>query len=587
MRASTMPFFTQREFPQDAVTASHKFLIKAGFIHKQGSGLYSLLPFGQLVYLKIEQIIREEMIKSGAIEVSLPHMIPAELWEKTGRWQRMGPELMRLNDRHENPFALGPTHEESITDLAKSYLQSYKQLPLNFFQIGTKFRDEIRPRFGLIRGREFVMKDAYSFHDNEECLEKTYQEMRACYRRIFQRCGLETLSVEADSGNMGGAGSEEFMVASEIGEEYLLICNDQQNCKYRGNQEKTKYISTENPQSNDESAKTVETPGCKKIEEVASYLGVKESQCVKAVAFYTEEELILAFVPGNKELNEKKLMTNCKGSNLQKAGKPELESLKIIEGFIGPQSLPYKNGDSLPGQQNNNRTLLLLIDENLKKKENLVTGANELDKHVIHINASRDFPEAVYADISSAEENDLCPSCKKEKLRKTKGIEVGHIFKLGKKYTESLSVNVLDLNGKTISPTMGCYGIGLGRTLATVVEQNHDDQGIIWPQAISPFQVIIISLAKKPDEIEKVEQLYSRLAEKFSVYLDDRKERPGVKFADAELVGIPIQIVAGKTFFSEGLCELKARKTMDKQTVESDKLEDTIADLLFKKDLPI
>ncbi|MDH5720167.1 MAG: proline--tRNA ligase [Spirochaetia bacterium] len=576
MKASQTPLFTQKEDPKDAVVASHKLLSRAGYIKKQASGFYAYLPFGYIVHRKIEEIIRTKMNKYGAVETHLPVLTPAELWQVSGRWSSMGPEMMRLSDRHNVNFALGPTHEESITWLAKQYLHSYKQLPINFYQIGKKYRDEIRPRFGLIRCREFVMKDAYSFHIDDASLEETYQKMRECYREIFDECGLETLSVEADSGAMGGSGSEEFMVPSAIGEETLLLCPDN-DCQYRSNQEKTMF-KPQTPYSSDKSnaaAERVDTPDVKTVEEVANFLKAEKTSFIKSVIYENSSAVVLAFIPGDRDISETKLKNLSGEADLEMASPESIEKVSSAPpGFAGPFELNVKNGDEIT-VQGEKKNVIILYDKNLKNRGNLISGGNMADTHCINLQEARDFiiPEGEEYDLVQAKESDLCPKCGKHNLKSTKGIEVGHVFKLGKKYTEALDVSVLDAEGRPSTLTMGCYGIGVGRTLSTIVEQNYDEKGIIWPESAAPFRYYMIGISKTEEEKKEIDDLYERLIEKnISVYYDDRKERPGIKFNDADLTGFPFQITIGKNYFENKKIELKIRKTMQKSEMAFEEL---------------
>jgi len=565
MRASQLPLFTSKNDPNDAQVASHRLLSRAGFIRKQGAGLYIYLPFGDMVHRKIEQIIREEMNRFGGVEVTLPVITPAELWQESGRWDVMGKEMMRLQDRHEVSYALGPTHEEAMTDLARSFLQSYKQLPINLYQIGRKYRDEIRPRYGLIRCREFVMKDAYSFHVDDKSLDETYQKMREAYRAIFERCGLKTIPVEADSGNMGGSGSEEFMVASAIGEETLLICSDEK-CGYRSNQEKTPFIentgvvghSSNNTGAN---AEDFETKELKTIDEVAKLTGEAPRNFIKAVIYEDNATIVLCFIQGDRELSEVK-MKNLSG--MTEYWLASEETIKAITGadpgYAGPVGLKHKDGDKV-----GKKVLRIFYDGHLKGRSGLIAGANKTHFHTKNVAEGRDFVITQGHDLINAHAGDICPQCKKAELTETRGIEVGHIFKLGKKYSEKMGLTVLDQNGKPLTPTMGCYGIGVGRTMATAVEQNHDERGIIWPRNLSPFLVYLVSLAKGEAEVSFVEKLYATLqSHGISTYLDDRDERAGVKFNDAELVGFPFIVTVGKKTVESGKIELKLRRSGEK-----------------------
>ncbi len=590
MRATQVPYFTEKEDPKDAIVTSHRLLTRAGFIRKQAAGLYVFLPFAQRVLRKIEAIIREEMDAAGGVEVQMPVITPAELWEQSGRYSIMGPEMMRMRDRHDAPFVLGPTHEESVTWLAQTVLKSYKQLPLTFYQIGTKYRDEIRPRYGLIRCREFVMKDAYSFHMDRNSLNEVYEKMRIAYRNIFSRCGLDTIPVEADSGNMGGSGSEEFMVASEIGEETLLLCSDSA-CGYRSNQEKTPFVpSIAYGSGEDGEAERVITPNVRTVEEVAAFLKTDVRNFIKTVILENEEEIVVAFLPGDREASVVKIKNAAKSGDLDMASPEAIEAITgAAPGFAGPHLLrtppPQENPQKIKFQQAKaiaasegiryaEKKLFFLYDVNLKNRSGLVSGGNQTDTHFVHLKEGRDFvmlPENT-ADLVAASEGDLCPKCGKP-LHATKGIEVGHIFKLGKKYSEAMKVEVLGEDGRPHVPEMGTYGIGVGRTMATAVEQNYDSHGIIWPVAITPFEYVLISLAKKGDEIAKVDDLYEQMkAAGKDVYYDDRNERPGVKFMDAELAGFPWIVIAGKSYFENGILEFKERRTGEKSEISKDAL---------------
>jgi len=571
-KASQLPLFTTNENPKDAVVTSHKLLSRAGYIKKQSSGFYVYLPFGNLVYQKLEQIIREEMNESHAVEVKLPILTDSELWMKSARWDSMGKEMMRMKDRHDYQYVLGPTHEESMSWLAANFLQSYKQLPVNFYQIGTKYRDEIRPRYGLIRCREFVMKDAYSFHADDQSLNETYDLMRQTYKNIFLRCELDTLSVEADSGAMGGSGSEEFMVASEIGEETLLLCEDS-TIHYRANQEKAEYIPAV-PYTYETSFHLPEkklTIGKKSVEEVAAFLEVNIRNFIKTVIFENPDSIVIAFIPGDREINEVKLSKITGLRELEMAEESTVVTVTKSEiGYAGPYMLPVENKKKVI-VQNKEKTVHIVYDRNLRKRGNLVTGANEKNYHFLNVQEGRDFiipEEQNHYDIIKARAGDLTPGYNDKKLVATKGIEVGHIFKLGKKYTESFNIKVLDKNGKSFTPTMGTYGIGLGRTIATVVEQKSDEKGIIWPESLSPFKYYMVSIYKNDEQKKVFDQLYNELvSHKISVYYDDRNESPGVKFTDADLTGFPYQLVVGKNFIADGTIELKNRKKGEKSNI--------------------
>lgn len=571
MRASQLPLFTSKNDPSDAQVASHRLLSRAGFIRKQGSGLYIYLPFGDMVHRKIEQIVREEMNRFGGVEVTLPVITPAELWQESGRWDIMGKEMMRMQDRHEVGYALGPTHEEAMTDLARSFLQSYKQLPINLYQIGRKYRDEIRPRYGLIRCREFTMKDAYSFHVDDKSLDETYQKMREAYRAIFERCGLKTIPVEADSGNMGGSGSEEFMVASSIGEETLLLCSDEK-CGYRSNQEKTAFIENparggsaaltdRSPSAAEVKAEDFDTGALKTIDEVAKLTGHNPRNFIKAVIYEDANGIFLCFIQGDRELSEVKMKNLTGTTEYWLAGEETIKAVTGAEpGYAGPVGLQHKHGDKI-----GKKTLHILADRNLRGRTGLITGANRTNFHKKNVAEGRDFHIAAEQDLINAHAGDICPQCQKAELTETRGIEVGHIFKLGKKYSEKMGLTVLDPNGKPLVPTMGCYGIGVGRTMATSIEQNHDERGLIWHKNLAPFHVYLVSLAKGEAETAFVDKLYATLKDAgISVYLDDRDERAGVKFNDAELVGFPYIVTVGKKTLESGKIELKLRRSGEK-----------------------
>ncbi|MCS6971380.1 MAG: proline--tRNA ligase [Leptospiraceae bacterium] len=569
MRSSQLPLFTSKNDPADAQVASHRLLVRAGYIRKQASGLYTYLPFGDIVHRKIEQIIREEMDRFGAIEVSLPIITPAELWQESGRWDIMGKEMMRFFDRHEVAYALGPTHEEAMTDLARSFLQSYRQLPVNLYQIGRKYRDEIRPRYGLIRCREFTMKDAYSFHADEASLEETYQKMRECYRAIFERCGLKTIPVEADSGTMGGSSSEEFMVASAIGEEVLLLCSDAQ-CGYRANQEKTPYVGEPaEPIAEPPAMEDFDTGELKTVEQVAALTGKSPRDFIKAVVLEDAQKVVVCFIPGDRELSEAKVKNLTGLLDFAPAGAETIRALTGAEpGFTGPVGLKFADGETL-----NSKTVHVLFDRHLAGRTGLIAGANRTGFHKKNVTPGRDFVIKNSADIVAARAGDLCPKCRQSKLTETRGIEVGHIFKLGKKYAEKMGLTVLDASGKHLVPTMGCYGIGVGRTLATAVEQNHDERGIIWHPNLAPFWVYLISLAREEKERSMCEELYHKLKQAgVSVYLDERDERAGVKFHDAELVGFPFIVTVGKRAVESGKLELTLRRSGEKLLLETDEL---------------
>ncbi|EMY76553.1 proline--tRNA ligase [Leptospira weilii serovar Ranarum str. ICFT] len=546
MKASKYILPTEKENPADAVVASHRLMIRAGLARKSSAGLYFYLPLGLKILQKIKQIVREEMNNTGALEFDLPILTPSELWEQSGRWNAMGKEMFRIRDRHDLSYSLGPTHEESFSSLIKPLLKSYKDLPINVYQIQTKFRDEIRPRFGVIRSREFVMKDAYSFHLDDVSLDETYQTMRVAYRKIFDRCGLKTIPVQADSGSMGGSASEEFMVVSPIGEETLLLCN---SCGYNSNSEKTPFIfKKENIAAAKLSEKKeVATPGKKTIEEVSSFLGVSEAETIKAVALKSEKKKILVFLRGDLELNLHKLHSLLRIVDSEPMTDAEVRELGLVPGFIAPVAP--------------NDKVKVLYDRSLQKDFPYVVGAAKEDFHVQGFVLEKEIaglPE--FADVALAREGDLCPNCNST-LKAEKGIEVGHIFKLGEKYTKAFGIQVLDQNGKTKTLTMGCYGIGVNRTMATVIEQCNDEKGIFWPISIAPFEVTLVSITKGEEQYSKAEEFYNVLKnEGIEIFWDDRDLGPGFKLKDSELIGFPIRVTIGKKFFENGEIGIYNRK---------------------------
>ncbi|RHX86143.1 proline--tRNA ligase [Leptospira stimsonii] len=545
MKASKYILPTEKENPADAVVASHRLMIRAGLVRKSSAGLYFYLPLGVRILQKIKQIIREEMNATGALEFDLPILTPSELWEQSGRWNAMGKEMFRIQDRHDLRYALGPTHEESFSYLVKPLLKSYKDLPINVYQIQTKFRDEIRPRFGVIRSREFIMKDAYSFHMDDASLDETYQAMRVAYRKMFDRCGLKTIPVLADSGSMGGSASEEFMVVSPIGEETLLLCG---KCDYSSNSEKTPLVlEKENIPSALPGKKEVSTPGKKTIEEVSQFLGVSAKETIKAVALKSEKKKILVYLRGDLELNLHKLHSLLKIVDTEPMSDLEIGELGQVPGFIQPIAP--------------NEKVKVLYDRSLQKNFPYVVGGGKEDLHIQGFILEKEIsnlPE--FADVALAREGDLCPNCNSP-LKAEKGIEVGHIFKLGEKYTKAFGIQVLDQSGKARTLTMGCYGIGVNRTLATVIEQCNDEKGIFWPISIAPFEVTLVSITKGEEQYAKAEEFYNVLKnEGVEVFWDDRDLGPGFKLKDSELIGFPIRVTIGKKFFENGELSIYNRK---------------------------
>ena len=539
MRASRFLFATLRETPNDAEVISHQLMLRAGMIRKLASGLYSWLPMGTRVLNKVDAIVREEMNRSGALEVFMPVTQPAALWEESGRFEQYGPELLRFKDRHDNPFVLGPTHEEVITDLARNELKSYKQLPVNFYQIQTKFRDEIRPRFGVMRSREFIMKDAYSFHADQASLQQTYDVMYDTYCRIFTRLGLDFRPVEADTGSIGGSSSHEFHVLASSGEDDVIFSTESD---YAANMEKAEAILVGERAAPAQALAIVDTPNQKTIAEVCQFLNADAKQSVKALLVQGQVDehgntpVIALFLRGDHELNEIKAEKHpLIAAPLSFATEEQISALGLKTGFIGPQGL-LKIG------------LTVIVDRAASVLSDFIAGANEADKHATGVNWERDAHFTEVYDLRNVVEGDPSPDGKGTLLIK-RGIEVGHIFQLGTKYSEALGCKVLGEDGKPFTVTMGCYGIGVTRVVAAAIEQNYDDKGIIWPQAIAPFEVAIVPMNahKSPRTLEAAEALYAELqAQGYDVLFDDRNERPGVKFSDLELMGIPHRIVIGE-----------------------------------------
>lgn len=565
MRASQFLIATQKETPADAEVISHKLMLRAGMIRKLATGLYTWLPAGLRVLRKVERIVREEMDRSGAQEVLMPVVQPSELWEQSGRWQQYGPELLRISDRHSREFCLGPTHEEVITHLVSNELKSYKQLPANFYQIQTKFRDEIRPRFGVMRSREFIMKDAYSFHLDQESLQTTYERMYQAYSSIFTRIGLDFRPVIADTGSIGGTGSHEFHVLAESGEDDIAFSD---TSDYAANIEMAEAIcSTTRPAASADLNK-VPTPGAKSIEEVCTALSVDASTTVKTLIVRAENDegeaarLIALVVRGDHQLNDIKA-EKLAGvlSPLQMASDEDIKAaLPCSAGSLGPVGLPVP----------------VIVDRSAAALSDFVCGANEEDFHLTGVNWERDCPLGRVEDIRNVQTGDPSPDGKGSLLIK-RGIEVGHIFQLGKKYSDAMNATVLDESGREAVVTMGCYGIGITRVVAAAIEQNHDDNGIVWPEAIAPFQLALVPLnMQKSDRVrEAVEALYSELvALGIDVLMDDRNERPGVKFADIELIGIPHRIVIGDRGLDEGKLEYRHRRAEANEEFE---LENAVA----------
>lgn len=560
---------TLREDPSEAEVISHRLMLRGGMIRKLASGIYSYLPLGLRSIRKVEGIVRQEMNRAGAQEIVMPVVQPAELWQQSGRWNFYGKELLRFKDRGARDFCLGPTHEEVITDLVKREVKSYKQLPINLYQIQTKFRDEIRPRFGLMRAREFIMKDAYSFDVNNEAAEKSYQCMHEAYCRIFERCGLQFRAVEADTGSIGGSFSHEFMVLADTGEDLLVSCG---SCNYAANLEKAEIrrSKTNNPEKAGEKAlEKVATPKVRTVEEVCEFMQIKPGNLVKTLIFETENGPMAALVRGDCEINEIKLKNFLKVETLGLADDQLIEKVTHAPmGFSGPINL------SVP----------IIADHSIESMENFVTGGNEQDAHFRNTNFPRDFQPKHFADIRVAKEGDGCPRCRGE-LKISRGIEVGHIFKLGTKYSKSLGAYYLDEHGKERLMVMGCYGIGIGRTLAAAIEQNHDSNGIIFSLPLAPFQVLILPTNIGQENVVRVaEEIYSGLrARGIEVLLDDRKESAGIKFKDGDLIGIPIRITIGPKGLMEGLVEIKKRNETQKYSVKVEEVLGRVGEIIEKE----
>jgi len=547
MKVSELYAPTLREVPAEAEIPSHQLLLRAGFMRKTSGGIYTLLPLGLRVIRKIEKIINEEMEAKGAQEVLMPILQPGELWKESGRWDAYGAEMWRVKDRHGNDYCLGPTHEELITSTVRTDVRSYRQLPLMLFQTQDKFRDERRPRFGLMRSREFIMKDCYSFDVDEAGLDVSYKKMYDAYDMAFKRCGLYCRPVEADSGAIGGSGSHEFMALAQSGEAEIAYCTE---CSYAADVEKAEL----NPEKMEaEEAREVEkvtTPGCKTIEAVCEYLHLPVDHSVKAVAYQSEEgKLILCFVRGDHEVNEVKVVNAAGVRELEMATPELLANAGTVGGYMGPKGLDSEK-------------TIIICDQTVMAMHNVCCGANEEGYHFIGIEPQRDFKPTIVADIRLAKAGDSCPRCG-GKLETARGIEVGQVFKLHTKYSEPMKATFLDESGKSKPMVMGCYGIGVGRTMAAAVEQFNDKDGIIWPASIAPYQVIVIAMNPKDAEsFRKAEMIYEEFERAgVEVIFDDRKERPGVKFKDADLIGYPIRVVVGPKTLANGSLEVKARRT--------------------------
>ncbi|WP_440234823.1 proline--tRNA ligase [Dialister succinatiphilus] len=566
MLASRLYSPTLRELPADAVVVSHQYMLKAGMMRKIGNGIYSFLPLAWRSIQKVEKIIREEINKTGAQEIMMPIVQPAELWQKTGRWDVFGPEMFKLKDRNDREYCLGPTHEELVTSLIQMDTTSYKQLPVSVYQIQNKYRDEKRPRFGLMRSREFIMKDGYTFDADEEGLDKQYKLMYDAYTRIFTRCGLTFRPVIADSGAIGGSGSHEFEVLADSGEADIVYC---ENCDFAANIEAVDPLTVKCDIHNDKEKELVETPGQHTIEMVCDFLHAPVAQSVKAVVYNVDGLVVLAMVRGDHEVNETKIQHIYNAINVDMASDEDLKKVGLTAGYISPIGLKRtKDFD-------------ILVDPTVMEMQDACCGANEKDKHYIHVNPARDFTDVRVETIRQIQEGDVCPHCG-GKIVRCRGIEVGQVFKLGTKYSEALHATFLDNQGKSHPFVMGCYGIGVTRTVAASIEQNHDDDGIIWPVAIAPYEVVIVPANNKSEEVmAAARKLYEDMEDgRDEVVLDDRNERAGIKFKDADLIGYPVRVTIGKKWQQSGCVEIKIRRSGEVVEVPLEEAKDKVLEIL-------
>ena len=560
---------TLREVPSDADVVSQQLMLRAGFMRKTANGLYSFLPLGWRSIKKIEAIVREEMDRASAQEIMMPILQPAEIWKESGRWKAYGAEMMRINDRHDNEFCLGPTHEEMITTLVKNEINSYRQLPVNLYQIQSKFRDERRPRYGLMRSREFIMKDAYSFDVDEAGLEESYKSMYDAYTRIFNRCGLTFRPVEADSGAIGGSGTHEFMAIAEAGEADIVYCT---KCDYAANIEIGKPGIIKQDEEALQELSVVDTPNASTIEAVAEMLNLPLHKTIKAVVFSIDGKVVLAIVRGDHEVNEVAVQHAVLGSvEPEMATSEELEKVGLTAGFISPVGLQQTD------------EFAIVVDESVMETYNVCGGANKKDAHYVNINPKRDFNVAdiIVAPIRLITKDDVCPKCGGA-LEHAKGIEVGQVFKLGSKYSEALQATFLDQNGRPNPMIMGCYGIGVSRTLAAAIEQYHDENGIIWPRSIAPFEAVIVPINAKDEALMSTSHtIYTALKDAgIDVLLDDRKDRAGVKFKDADLIGYPLRITVSKNTLENNEVEIQIRKSGEALPCAIDSVATKVTELL-------
>ena len=565
MRWSRYFLHTLREVPADADVISQKLMMRAGLIRKVAAGIYTYLPLGLRSIKKLETIVREEMNRAGAVELLMPAIQPAELWVESGRWQKYGRELLRMKDRHDRDFILGPTHEEVITETVRDTINSYRQLPINLYQIQTKFRDEVRPRFGLMRGREFIMKDAYSFHASRESLDEAYEAMREAYSRVFRRCALDHVPVEADTGNIGGSASHEFMVLAQSGEDAVVSCP---KCKYGANVEKatSKFFQHEVEPAPAAAIQHINTPGTQSIEDVAKFLGKPTSELVKTLVFDTDLGAVMVLLRGDREGNEVKIKNHLGAQWLEMLPDSRFqEATGAPVGYCGPVGTTCKR---------------VLADDSLRGHASWIVGGNAKDRHTTNVVPGRDFPEPEYGDFTTVFAGDPCPRCGTA-LEIYRGIEVGHIFKLGTKYSETMNCVYLDESGGRKPMIMGCYGLGIGRTVAAAVEQSHDADGIIWPMPIAPFEVVVTVVGKEENVVRTATDVYEKLlAAGIEVLIDDSDERPGVKFKDADLVGFPLRIAVGAKSLANGQIEWSWRKDRAKQLGEPAGVTAQVIDLV-------
>ena len=570
MKMSNMLVGTLREVPAEAEIESHKLMLRAGLMRKMAAGIYNYMPLGLKVIENVKNIVREEMNNAGAQEFLAPALIPAELWQESGRWDAYGAEMFRLKDRHNRDFCLGPTHEEVFTDIVRNEIKSYKQLPLNLYQIQTKYRDERRPRFGVMRSREFIMKDGYSFDKDQEGLDLAYEKMRKAYVNIFNRCGLDAKTVAADSGAIGGSGSAEFMVKSEVGEDDVVFCTA---CDYAANIEKAPSTPEHGEKEELMEVEKVETPVVKSIEDLAKFFECSPKKIAKTLIFQADDKVVAVVLRGDREANEVKI-ANAIGEviELEMASEEAVkEATGAAVGFAGPMGIKVD---------------MLLVDQEVANMYNFIIGANETDMHLKNVNYGRDF-EGVVGDFRNVTIGEKCPECGKE-ITISRGTEVGHIFKLGTKYSESMGATFIDEDGKAKPFIMGCYGIGVTRTVASIIEQHNDENGIIWPLEVAPYHVSVIPAnVKNEEQATKAEEIYNELRKMgVEALLDDRKERAGVKFKDSELMGIPMRITVGK-MIGEGQVEFKLRNGGEVETLSIEEVYNRVREEFERANLSL